>query len=91
MAKYRTLTAGAYVNGGKVVSFEANRIIELTDAQAAKLGDKVERSQVNDSMFPDGAPIIPAGFVPEAAAPVVEEEAEEKAPAAPKFKFAKTK
>ncbi|AEJ92110.1 hypothetical protein SEA_YEET_28 [Mycobacterium phage Yeet] len=68
MAKYRTVQAVTFVQNGKVVSIGPNRVVEIDDAQAEKLGAKVERARENDSMFPDGAPIIPAGFVPEAPA-----------------------
>lgn len=65
MAKYRTLKAVALVQDGKAVSVKAGRIVDLTDEQAEKLGsDKVVREEEKNTMFPTGAPNIPAGFLP---------------------------
>lgn len=69
MAQYRTVEAVAYVHDGNVVSVAANRVIELDEVQAEALGEKVVRAREEDSMFPGGAPIIPAGL-PTDVAPV---------------------
>lgn len=61
MALYRTLEAVSYVKDGAVVSVAANRDVELTEAQAAKLEGKLVQAADSKSMFPN-AVIIPAGM-----------------------------
>lgn len=71
MPQYRTVEAISLVRGGKAVSIAANRLVELTEPEADKLGDKVAVSVEEDSVFPKGQPIIPAGFrIPEPVAEV---------------------
>lgn len=65
MPKYRTIQTVTLIRDGKVVSVAPNREVELTEAEAAALGDKVSSPQETVTMFPNGAPIIPAGFVPD--------------------------
>lgn len=63
MAKYRSLEPVAYVNEGAIVSVAADRFIELDDDQATSLAGKVVRIDVQDSIFPDGAPYFEPAFV----------------------------
>lgn len=59
MAKHRTLVPVSYVANGKVVSVDADRVIDLDDKQAKSLAGKVVLvEQKAPSMFPEGAPII---------------------------------
>ena len=71
MALYRTVKAITVVQDGKVVSFAANRDVDLTDEQAEALGDDVVRSEVVDSMFPKHV-IISAGLPPHTPVPEVD-------------------
>ncbi len=68
MAQFRTVKAISVVKDGKVVSYAANRDVELDDDQAEALGDAVVRAESVDSMFPKHV-IIPAGFAPQEPAP----------------------
>ena len=60
MPQYRTNEPVTYVHEGAVVSVAAHRVVDLDEAVARKLGEKV--TEVADSahalMFPKGAPII---------------------------------
>lgn len=59
MPKFRTAEAITYVHKGKVISVDRNRVIDLDDAQAKKLGSKVALIEDGPAlMFPDGAPIL---------------------------------
>lgn len=59
MAKYRSLEPVTYVADGKVISVAAERLIDLTDAQAEALAGKVASLDgTGESMFPTGAPVI---------------------------------
>lgn len=71
MALHRTVEAVSVVREGKVVSFAANRDVDLSDDEVKALGDKVVRAEAANSMFPK-AVIIPAGFVPEGPAKEVD-------------------
>lgn len=61
MPTFRTLEDVAYIDGGKVVSVARGKNIELTEAQAKKLGAKIQDlTPAGVPLFPKGAPIIDA-------------------------------
>ena len=64
MAQFRTLEPVVYVRDGKVVSVTADRVIDLSDAQAEDLAGKVVAVKGREqSMFPDGAPVLNPNIV----------------------------
>lgn len=61
MPLFHTAEEVTYVNEGAVVHVGAGKNIELTDAQAKKLGSKVvDLTPLGTPLFPKGAPIIDA-------------------------------
>lgn len=63
LAKHRTLEHVSYVVDGKVVSVQADRVVDLTDAQATALAGKVALIEKQESMFPDGNVFIETHIV----------------------------
>ncbi len=95
MALYRTLAPVVYVDNGKAVSVNADRVIEVTEEQALALAGSLAAviDEREGSMFPDGTPVINhtivrdipvVAFAPEPAheAPVEEPEPAKAAPKA---------
>lgn len=62
MPKYRTVEAVTYADKGKVVSVEADRLVELNERQAEKLAGSVELVETAESFFPAGGPVVATAF-----------------------------
>lgn len=60
MPQYRTNEPINYVHDGAVVHVKADRVVELDEAVAKKLGDKITVVGVSEHalMFPTGMPVI---------------------------------
>lgn len=59
MPQYRTNAPVTFVHDGKVVSVAAHRDVEMDEATAVKLGEKVTLHETKVGLvFPKGTPVI---------------------------------